>query len=72
MTTEERVTRWIKTHGYGLNEKEGNRLITLHEEGSNDDRKFVETLLTDLNFHTACMCLKKGDYTGARFQFVKD
>lgn len=72
MTTEQRVSRWIKTHGYGLNEKEGNRLITLHEAGADDDRKFVETLLTDLNFHTACMCLKKGDYTGASFQFVKD
>ena len=72
MTIEERIAIWIGMFGYGLTEKEGNGLITLHEGGTDEDRKFVESLFTNLNYHTACMCLKKGDYTGARFQFVKD
>ena len=72
MTTEQRVSRWIKAHIQSLNEREAHRLITLHEEGTDDDREFVETLLTYLNFHTACMCLKRRDYLAAHFQFVKD
>ena len=72
MKTEQRVSRWIKTHGYGLSERAGHNFVNLHETGTDDDKEFVESLLTNLNFHTACMCLKKRDYSSAHFQFVKD
>lgn len=62
MTTEQRVSRWIKTHGYGLSYKELKSLIRKHKNGTEADKEFVEALLTDINYHTECSLLKKGHH----------
>ena len=72
MTTEQRVSRWIKTHGYGLSEQTRRNLVELHKKGTDEDKDFVEALLTDLNFHTASRYLKARDYTNAFFEFEHD
>ena len=62
MTTEQRVSRWIKTHGYGLNYKGLKGLISKHKNGTDVDREFVEKLLTEINYHTECSLLKRGHH----------
>ena len=65
MTTEQRVSRWIKTHGYGLSYKELKSLIRKHKNGTEADKEFVEALLTDINFHAECSALCRGYYETA-------
>lgn len=65
MTTEQRVSRWEKTHGYGLNYKELKYLIRKHKNGTDADKEFVEELLEDINFHSECSALCRGDYETA-------
>ena len=72
MTTEQRVSRWIKTHGYGLSEQTGRNLVELHKKGTDDDKRFVEALFTDLNYHTECKLLKQEDYVAAHHLWETD
>ena len=65
MTTEQRVSRWEKAHGYGLSYKELKSLISKHKNGTDADREFVEELLTDINFHQECSALCRRDYESA-------
>lgn len=70
MTIAERISRWIFVFGHGLNVEQYMRLVEIHEAG--EERRFIEELFTELNYHSECKALKNRDYKLALELYNRD
>lgn len=52
-------------NNYGLDEQEFKWLVMLHRNGNDKTRELIEERLTDINFHSICSALHKGNYISA-------
>lgn len=71
-----KVTKICKKHGWGLTVKRGEKLIKAHKKAFHENNPkqamFIETELTEMNFHSLVKFLIKGEYLSALENFKKD
>jgi hypothetical protein len=72
MTIEERISQFENKYGFGMNRYQYWQFVDMHRTGNDDDKRFVEELFTDLNYHTECKMIKKGDYVAAHHLWETD
>lgn len=54
-----------KANGWGYSREEILGYIEQHRTGDAKTKQAIEYRLEDVNYHSICRCLEKGDYAGA-------
>lgn len=67
---------WARQHRWAINKREFVNFVTSHQYArkNGDERRmiFIEEVLTEINFHTACSCLHFGEYDKALADWTLD
>ena len=66
---QRRAWDWAKQHGWAINKRQFENFVSSHKEarekGNERRMTYIEEVLTEINFHTACSYLHFGEYENA-------